>query len=291
MEAEELRKQFDAFPLPEKAGCIGASTTAFVEFSNRYVKPVLLGIKDLSEMNLVLRSIYFRIHMQMQSLAFLVAAPHFQAAMMITRNMLELCIDLFVIAKNPNMLGKYLAFPEIERFNYAEKRLKYLNNNPTVDKAPHKLAIDWASDPQRIQSIKKLRIQYWGKTKKDQPVQPNGWSNLTVVDLAAKAGIEFEELYRKMYAPCSWYVHGGAAGYLDLPADGYCTMHGDAHLNAQDILERAIRKVDEIFQLSTGNLQFYEDLYRVRQQYGVRIYEAIIDRAEEVLKATAHQEP
>jgi hypothetical protein len=267
---ERLRRMSDS----ERAGLVGLSAAEFVRFSNLYVKPTLLDRKGLSELHLALRALFFRLHMQMQSLALLVAAPHYAAVMMISRNMLELCLDLFVLAQYPEMLGKYLAFPEVDRFAFATKLLTFYDRNSSLEMEDHQHAITVASDPQRVTDIEQVCIRHWGTNKNGDPVRPQSWSNLSIADLASKAGPEFEESYRTTYKPSSWWVHGGPVGHVDLPPDAYCKIHVAGHLNAQEIFERSIRKMDEIFELSKEQSHFYTDLERVKWQYGKKIFDA-----------------
>jgi len=206
----------------------------------------------------------------MQSLSMLISPSHYQASTMISRNMLELGIDLTVLADSPDMLGKYPAFPEVERFGYAKKLMNFHSDHAAhVDAKEYEAAIRFASEPDRIRHIEELRIEHWGFTKKGDPIGPQSWSNLSMADLAIKAGFGYQEMYRRMYQPSSWQVHGGAAGHLDMPAEARFNFHVGAHLNGQNIFERAIRKADAVFLLADRQGWFERDLSRVKYQFAV----------------------
>jgi len=269
-----------ALPPEKQAAAFVQGTKILYTLMNDTVCSVIMGQIGKSDIEQAIAVTYYRITLLLQGLATLDDPAHFQMANSTARTVFELVLDLKTLCADQSLAEKFFAFARVVKFRKAEQLVTFLNINPSVDRIPHQHAINFASDPQRKQSVDQQCVQHWGTNKNGQANWPEHWSGKNIADRAHDAGLEFEEIYRSQFFLQSQYVHAGPAGIQDLSRDALVCSFGIAHRLIHQLAATATELVGHQFHLFDTNLELRDKLRRVSAVPGFYAVEAVLQKQQ-----------
>lgn len=267
----------------EQASALFKGTQSLYALMENGVCSVVLGQVGKSDIEQAIASTYFRITLLLRGLAALGDPSHFQIANSTARTVFELFLDLKALCADGSLTVKYFAFARVVKFRKAEQLVRFLDANPSVDRAPHQHAISFASDAQRKQEVEQQCCQHWGTSKGGQPNWPDHWSGRTIADRARDAGPEFEEMYRSQFFLQSQYVHAGPAGIQDMSREALICSFGIAHRLVQQLASAATELIGGTFHLFDAKPELREQLHRASAASGFYAVEAVLQAQKQSL--------
>lgn len=233
---DELEKyDFSSLSLTNKVNAFFKGNEVIADFAKKVIISVLKGQLSLNDKEKAIVGTYYRMYAWMCSLITMNNLLHFQGAAVAARSLFELLIDLKIISDDETgeMVEKFHAFSEVERFHVAEKAVNFFNTNKknvNINVTHQQLLVNKLG---RKQYIEQLVIKYWGLTKKGKPNYPDHWTGRDIRRRAHNLGLHYEEIYIELYPILSWYTHSGSAGYAGLDSKALEACFGLCHSTAQ----------------------------------------------------------
>jgi len=143
-----------------------------------------------------------------------------------TRAILELFVDMHLLynSNEKKDVKRYFSFPDINRFNTAKNIASLRKEHNLVDPDEPKPIDKFLADiTPKEEEMKSLRKKLWGTTKKQTPIQPHHWTELSMVDRVKKTNDRtLMNTYLETYYYCNWSVH---SGYSDFPGRNAEDVH------------------------------------------------------------------
>jgi ACT domain-containing protein len=234
---DEIENAVSKLPIRTRVEAFYKGTEEISKFTESVINPVLKGQLNLSDREKAIVGTYYRMYAWLKTMVTFNNSIHFQGAAAATRALIELLIDIKIIIedKTGNLVEKFHAFPEIEKFRFAENLVSFKDAYPDDSNIDVSLQRAYVNKPDRKQNIEKIVIRYWGKNKKGKPNYPQHWTGKNIKERAKDLGFGFEELYMKSFPFLSWYVHSGSTGYAGLNKEAIDACFGLSHSIAQEI--------------------------------------------------------
>lgn len=180
----------------------------------------LIGKEDGKTKRTALLHSYGRIYCWVESIIKLNSIFDYLSIAGCTRAILEIFIDMhFLCNSNEHShldVERYFSFPDVSRFKTAKYIISLRNEYNLVDPDEQRPVEKFLSDaPDKEETLKSVREKLWGRTRSGKLIQPQHWTNLSLVDRVKKINNErIMNTYLETYYYCNWSVH---SGYSDFP--------------------------------------------------------------------------
>ena len=258
---DELRQtDVSSLSLSKRVEAFYKGTNALRDFAETMIIPVIKGQLKLSDRELAAVGTYYRSFAWIQSLVCLNSRIHFQAVAAAARSLYELQLDLRLIVSDSDgdLVQKFHAFVDVERYRSAKNLVDFVDANPSssldIDHQRRLVEI-----PGKGQAIDDLVEKHWGQTKAGTPNRPSHWSGLDRRSIAKKLGPKYEEKYVDTYSYLSWYSHSGSTGYAGLGVEALESGFGRCHSIAQESFIDSTLALSEVLPLRQG----IENLFKI----------------------------
>jgi hypothetical protein len=189
--------------------------------------------------------LYRRSLANVATLQELKSAKHFQAIVMLTRSLFELAVDIRLISVVPDSCNKMTEFVDFEKLRTARKTRKFKDDHPGILVETTITDIFIAKHEHRIETVRRL---LWPK-----PDTMSHWSGMRMSDRVKLLGPPFEEFYEVHYPQLSWQVHSGLTGVVNLQAETFTVMCGQAFKFAADSYQETLVAMIDEFGLDKAN--------------------------------------
>jgi hypothetical protein len=164
-------------------------TNSIQYFAESVMIPLLNGQQKLNDKENALVGTYYRMYAWLRSLLALNGPVHFQGAASAARSLFELLLDIKLLQTDQtgDLVGRFDAFPEVEKYRSAQKLVSYSDAHPTttLDCSRQRSFVD---GPSKYSSIEATIVKHWGRTKNGKPNWPDHWSGKNVFDRAHDLG-------------------------------------------------------------------------------------------------------
>jgi hypothetical protein len=216
--------------LVEAAKTAYAGTKQYYDYADKHVIPVLVSQLGLSQYEHALISVYYRLHLLMQTLTRLDSYHDFQVVRATARSMFELTLDVRTLKMNPQLAVRFFSFPKIERMRTALRVADFVSLHPGPEMAErYKYQLRLAADVQAIADCEAMLLADFGIqtciATDGAKKFPKSWVHMPVRTQAAALGVEVEARYLADYSIASWFVHGGFAGMESISLDGFVVVY------------------------------------------------------------------
>ena len=206
---------------------------------------------------------------------FRLDAPfHFQSVAAASRSILELYLDLALLARDQTAESteRFHAFTRLERFRVAERTVTFFDANPgephgditaqraLINNAAERVAIEALVDP------------FWGRDTRGNLNWPSHWSGYQDARSRARAlGVSFEALYVRYSYELSWHVHPGAVGVGGIPREDFDIFVAKAHELVLHAVTEGFVLVGRALHLDAAIDGFDEKIAFLRRIPGLRL--------------------
>lgn len=257
-------------------------TDAISKFAESVMIPLLKGQISLNDKEKAIVGTYYRMYAWIRSIIAMNSRIHFQGAAAAARSLFELFLDIKALAtdKTGELVGRFHAFPEIEKFRVAESLVSFCNYHPNDTKLDDSHQRIFINKPGRPQNLDQTIIQYWGK-RRGKPNRPRHWTGKDVRERARDLGVGYEEMYVQAYPLLSWYIHSGSTGYAGLNAQAIEACFGISHSIAQKVFLEATVICSQEMKISLGVNWFHKAIADLRLTPGKVLVEEQIKFFEE----------
>lgn len=241
-------------------------TDALSQFAESEMITILKGQINLSDKEKAIVGTYYRMYAWIRSMVAINGRTHFQGAAAAARSLFELLLDIKMLAtdKTGELVKRFHAFPEIERFRVAKNIVSFCNDHPNDTKIDDSHQRAFINEPGKQQAVDQAIVSYWGITKTGKPNRPEHWTEKNVQERARNLGLKYEELYVEVYSLLSWYIHSGSTGYAGLSEETIEEVFGWAHIIAQQVFIEATLICAEELKISKVVEGFRDMVDRVR---------------------------
>jgi hypothetical protein len=186
---------------------IAAMTRSLFEADQKHVLDVVTGQLNRTIREEIVYGLYARIHANVRAMLKLNETSDVQVLAMISRNIMELTLDLKLIDVIPNSLRKILAFVNVQRLKTARTMVAFAQAHPSAD-------IDVTEKKNFITtyapSVDSEHAILWPDAKASgQGRKIDHWSALDARSRANAIGLADEQRYVEFYSLFSWHVHAG----------------------------------------------------------------------------------
>jgi|HubBroStandDraft_6_1064221.scaffolds.fasta_scaffold00142_14 hypothetical protein len=215
------------------------------EFDKLEVRAVINALPSPSRREQCFIGTYRRSAGNIVTLQELKSAKHFQAIVMLARTLFELAVDIRLLGRLSDGCLKMLEFVDAEKLRCARKVLTFKKAYPDskIDISPYAAFI--SSNEQRIEATRRTLWQ--------SSATPQHWSGMKMSERAKLLGPLFEEIYEVHYPYLSWQVHSGLTGVVNLNAETFTIMSGQAFKLAGDSFRETLLAMVEEFKLENTN--------------------------------------
>ncbi len=260
-------------------------TDAISKFAEEVMIPVLRGQLNLNDQEQAVTGVYYRMYLWILSLIAMNSRVHFQGAAAAARTLFELLLDekLLVSDTTGSMIGKFHAFPEVDRFHVAKTIVDY-NDTHQASSIEDTHQRQLVNTQGKEKAIDQQILQHWGTTRAGSPHRPRHWSGLTVKARSQQLGSVYEELYIESYPLLSWSVHSGSGSYSGLDEAAIESCFGHSHSIAQRCFLEATELTAELMHIKDAVEGFKDILENLRVTPGkviVAEQARIIDEARQ----------
>jgi hypothetical protein len=239
---DELEKaDVSDLPIGIRVEAFYKGTDAVSKFAESVMIPLLKGQINLSNKEKAIVGTYYRMYAWVRSMVAMNSRIHFQGAAAAARSLFELLLDIKMLAadKTGELVERFHAFPEIEKFRVAENFVSFCDDHPNDTKLDDSHQRTFINRLGKRQTIDQTIVKYWGITKKGKPNRPEHWTGKSVRERASDLGLKYEELYVEAYPLLSWYIHSGSTSYVGLNAEAIEACFGISHSIAQKVFLEA----------------------------------------------------
>lgn len=240
-------------------------TDAIAHFAQEVMIPILLGQLSLNEKETAIVGTYYRMYAWMQSLVAMNRPIHFQGVASATRSLFELLLDIKLLSSDTkgDLVEKFHAFPEVEKFRIANKMIKFYNQNH--DKTKLNITYQKQFVDAKTQNMDQFIIDHWGRTNKEKPNYPKHWSGKIIAEDRAKSlGLKYHEQYIDIYPELSWHIHSGSTGYVGLDEEALQSVFGTSHSIAQQVFLEATIICGQELHITDALDWFYKSIDELR---------------------------
>lgn len=263
-------------------------TDAVSKFAEKVMIPVLKGQLDLNIKERAIVDTYCRMYAWVRSMVAMNSYIHFQGAAAATRSLFELLLDIKMLVNDETgeLIKKFHAFPDIDKFNRAKKIVSFCDehrNNTQINDSIQRTFVNYVG---RKQKNEKTILRYWGKNKKGDPKRPKHWTGENVRERACSLGLKYEELYVEIYSLLSWYIHSGSTGYVGLKEKDIENCFGYCHGLAQRMFIEATVICAKEMKLDVAVEWFYKAIENLRLTPGKVLVGEQIKFLEEKARAS-----
>ncbi len=215
------------------------------QFDQLEVRGVIGGVPSPSDREQCFIANYRRTTANVTTLLELKSAKHFQAISMLSRALFELAVDIRLINVLPQSCEKMIAFVNVEKLRCARKIIKFKANHPS-SKIDTTIYDSFVAN--NGTSVDRVQATLWPTLKK-----VDHWSGRDLRSRIALLNAPFEEIYDHYYPFLSWQVHSGLTGAVNLQAETFTLMCGQAFKLAVDSYWETLSAMIEEFKLVKGN--------------------------------------
>lgn len=183
-----------------------------VDYVKTELIPGLIGKEDGRTRRTAMLHIYGRIYMWTQSMAKLNQITDCLALAGCLRAILELYVDLKLIASAVLLqdVEKYFSFEQSEKWNKARNLVESRAKLSLVEIGQALVVDEFLKQAENQESnIKAMRERLWGLDRKGRPCNPKHWTNKPLVERmeSLKDDRAIVELYHSSYHYCNFLVH------------------------------------------------------------------------------------
>jgi hypothetical protein len=136
-EEKEIEQAYHDLPLPSKVEAFFQGTDDIRHFVVTVMEPILSGQLGLDDRQTAIVGTYYRIVGWLKALRELNSPSHYQTVAAGARSLFELLLDIKLIESDPSgqMVKKFHAFPEVEKYRAASKLVSYCDrtNNTRIE--------------------------------------------------------------------------------------------------------------------------------------------------------------
>jgi hypothetical protein len=195
-------------------------------FTQESVNPVTTTLLAMTPRETVFVGLYYRSLGLCRTAKELKSVVHQQSLTSAERSMVELYIDMELLARNvvPAAIEKFIAFMDWQRLRAARRADAFFLKNPDLDTIPSKAEPHRQLINTRGPQIEATVLKLWGLTSKNKPVKPEHWSSWNLVERAEKIDQATELLVLEGYDMRNFSVHTGLAGIADMPLAAFEIM-------------------------------------------------------------------
>ncbi|MGA2921163.1 MAG: DUF5677 domain-containing protein [Candidatus Sulfotelmatobacter sp.] len=215
------------------------------EFDRIEVRSVIDTLLSPSRREQCFIGIYLRSIANIATLLELKRAKHFQAIVMLTRSLFELAVDIRLIGVIPDSCEKMIEFVDVEKLRTARKALRFKAAHPSAQVETTIYDTFIASNGSRIEAARRA---LWPK-----PETMSHWSGMRMSGRVKLLNPPFEEIYEVHYPQLSWQVHSGLTGIVNLKAETFTVMCGQAFKLAADSHRETLLTMIDEFKLEKAN--------------------------------------
>lgn len=258
---DEIEKaDVSQLPVRTRVEAFYKGTEKISRFTESVMLPLLKGQLNLSDKEKAIVGTYYRMYAWLRSMVTLNSRIHFQGAAVATRALIELLIDIKTIIadKTGDLVEKFHAFPEVEKFRFAKHLVFFKDTHSGISDIDISLQRAFINKPGKKQDIEKIVIKYWGRNKKGKPNYPRHWTGKDIKKRAEDLGFKYEELYIKCFPFLSWYVHSGSTGYAGFSEEAIDACFGLSHSIAQEIFLEGTLACAQEMKISEAINKFYK---------------------------------
>ncbi len=188
---------------------------------------------------------YRRAVANIATLLELKSAKHFQAIAMLARTLFELAVDIRLLDVLPQSCDKMIAFVEVEKLRCALKVQKFKAGHPGS-------GIDTSSYASFV-SANKANVDATTKTLWPGASKLTHWSGRNLSDRVRLLNPPFEEIYEVHYPSLSWQVHSGLTGVVNLKAETFTLICGQAYKLSADSYWEILSAIIDEFTIQKAN--------------------------------------
>ena len=274
-------------PIRTRVEAFYKGTDAVSKFAESVMIPLLTGQINLSDKERAIVGTYHRMYAWARSLVAMNSRIHFQGAAAAARSLFELLLDIKALATDETgeLVERFHAFPEVERFRVAEKLVSFCDNHPNDMNPDDSHQRAFVSKPGKRQTVHQDIVKYWGTTRKGKPNRPEHWTGLKTPQRAHELGSEYEKLYVEAYPLLSWYIHSGSTGYAGLNTEAIEACFGWSHSIAQRAFLEATLVCAQEMKISAAIDWFQEAIADLRLTPGKVLVEEQIKVLEKAKQA------
>jgi hypothetical protein len=217
--------------------------------SKEKVIPVLRHQFKLSNSEMAVVGIYFRIHGWLESVSLMNTIACFQGVAAAARSIFELVLDLEMLINDPTgeRLKKFNAFPVMDRADAAEKCLNFFKKNKQTPQIFREEHLVGAIVSNKVE-VDKNRIELWNQPEHGKVKH---WSGVNDIRKRAKGvSQEYENLYIEFYPLLSWSIHPGSTLYGGKSTEALQSYFRFSHGFVIRSSANAIRMVSRVFHLA-----------------------------------------
>jgi hypothetical protein len=180
---------------------------AILEFNNWCLLPSLNTLINPTPKELVLKLLFGRLRLHVETLLVLTDVRHFQSIVGASRTAVELYVDMQLLARNAieNGPDKFFAFDRVQRLKAARRMVEFDDRYPNLRERG--VETFRAFIVARGAAIDAERVRLWGERQK-----PQHWTNIDFYQRPAGLSPEAEKLVNDGYDYRNWQLHSGAAG-------------------------------------------------------------------------------
>jgi uncharacterized protein DUF5677 len=218
---------------------------SIAEFDKLEVRSVIDTLLSPSRREQCFIGIYRRSVANIATLLELKSAKHFQTVVMLTRSLFELAVDIRLIGVISDSCAKMIEFVDVEELRTARKARQFKADNPGAQVETTIYDAFIVNNENRIEAVKRT---LWSK-----PETMIHWSGMHMSGRVKLLDPLFEEIYEVHYPRLSWQVHSGLTGVVNLKAETFTVMCGQAFKIAADSYRKTLLTMIEEFELEKAN--------------------------------------
>ena len=211
-------------------------TVEVSKFAQSVMIPLLASLIKLNDRERAIFGTYYRMYLWIRPMAGMNSRTYYQATAAAARALFELLLDMKILTtdKTGELVEKFHAFPDVEKFRVADNLVSFCESHPdiTIPNVAHRRT--FINKPGTRQSVDQTIIKYWGIGKKGKPKRPKHWTGKNVPSRAHGLGLQYEELYFRLYPVLCWNIHSGSTSYAGFSVDGLDACFGVCHSVAQE---------------------------------------------------------
>jgi hypothetical protein len=168
-------------------------TETVCQFVVSVIEPILGGQLGLNDRQIAIVGTYLRIIAWLKALAQLNSLPHYQAVAAATRSLYELLLDIKLLQSDVtgDLVKKFHAFPQVEKYRAARNLVSFCDKNPNtgIECTNQRTFVD---GPTKEAAINSIVTTHWGTNKNNKPKRPDHWSGMTIRERAERLGQQYE---------------------------------------------------------------------------------------------------
>ncbi|MHC4607464.1 MAG: hypothetical protein ACYTAF_11140 [Planctomycetota bacterium] len=207
-----------------------AATAKLDELATKHFVPFLNGRKNPGPHAEALALIYYRTCAWLKTLAMLDNVVHLQAIAMGTRCVLDMSVDLKLLADDASRVDDFRAFLKIDRYRAAAGHVRLLEQDPRVEPRALHVEQKFVEDPRNRREFDALAEKHWGRDGRNEAKLPDHWLGGSPAARAKKAGRKYGDMRRLADEHLGWHERGGFIGSSGIAVHVLRAMFCVAHM-------------------------------------------------------------